>query len=180
MPDVSIARRYAQALFDIAQRDGIVEKIEQDLDTIDAAVRSTPMLLRVLRAPTIPRERKKALLTQIFGQGVTALTARFLALLVDRRRENVLPQVNPEFKKLSYQHRNLLPVTVQVATRMTPEERQQLTEALSRRTGKTVELQEEVEPSLMGGAVLRLGDTIIDGSVAGHLRRLRQRMIAGA
>jgi F-type H+-transporting ATPase subunit delta len=180
MPEITVARRYAQALFEIAQRDGTVEKIEQDLDTIDAALASTPLLLRVLRAPTVTAERKKQVLQQIFGASVTALTMRFLSLLVKKRREAILPAVNPEFRQLSYRFRNILPVTVRVATRLTPEERRQLTEAIAARTGKTIELQEEVDPSLMGGAILRMGDTIIDGSVTGYLRRLRQRMTARA
>lgn len=176
MAEISVARRYAQALFQIAQRDGTVEKIEQDLDTIDAALASTPLLLRVLRAPTITRERKKELLQQIFGSGVTALTMRFLWLLVEKRREMVLPDINREFRQLSYRFRGILPVTVRGAIRLTPEERRRLTDALAAKTGKTIELQEEVDPGLMGGAILRLGDTIIDGSVTGYLRRLRQRM----
>jgi F-type H+-transporting ATPase subunit delta len=180
MPELSVTRRYAQALFDTAQRGGTVEKIEQDLDTIDAALRSTPLLMRVLRAPTIGRDRKKEVLRQVFGSGVTSLTMRFLYLLVEKRREAILPYINTEFKQLSYRFRNILPVTVRVATRLTAEERQRLTQVLAAKTGQTIDLHEEVDPSLMGGAVLRLGDTIIDGSVTGYLRRLRQRMLAGA
>lgn len=176
MPDVSVARRYAQALFEIAQRDGTIEKVEQDLNTLDAALSSTPLLARVLRAPTITGERKKALLQQIFGSGLTALTVRFLSLLVDKRREAILPAINPEFRRLSYQHRGIVPVTIRVATRLTPEERLQITDALAKKTGKTIELHEEIDPSILGGAVLRLGDTIIDGSVTGYLRRLRKRL----
>jgi F-type H+-transporting ATPase subunit delta len=176
MAEISVARRYAQALFQIAQRDGTVEKVEQDLDTIDAALRSTPLLLRVLRAPTISRERKQALLRQVFSAGVTALTMRFLSLLVEKRREAILPAINPEFRRLSYEFRNILPVTIRVATRLTAEERRQITGSLVARTGKTIELVEEVDPAIMGGAVLRLGDTIIDGSVSGYLRRLRQQL----
>jgi F-type H+-transporting ATPase subunit delta len=176
MPELSVARRYAQALFEIAQRDGTVEKIEQDLNTIDAALSSTPLLLRVLRAPTIARPRKLELLQQIFGAGLTGLTMRFLSLLVEKRREEILPAINTEFRRLSYRHRKILPVTVRVAARLTPEERRQLTDTLATKTGRTIELAEEIDPSLMGGAVLRLGDTIIDGSVTGYLRRLRQRM----
>jgi F-type H+-transporting ATPase subunit delta len=180
MAELSVARRYAQALFDVAQRDGTVEKIEQDLDTIDAALHSTPLLIRVLRAPTISRERKQELLQQVFSAGVTPLTMRFLNLLVQKRREALLPFINSEFRELSYRFRNILPVTVRVATRLTPEERRQLTEALAARTGKTIELQEEIAPDILGGAVLRLGDTIIDGSVSGYLQRLRQRLLARA
>lgn len=180
MADISIARRYARALFDVAQQDGTTERVETDLETIDALLRTSPNLLRVLRAPTIGREQKKALVRRLFESQVSNLTLRFLFLLIDKRREAVLPEVNREFRALSYEAHNILPVTARVATRLTPEERTRLTQILSRRTGKTVELSEEVDPGLIGGVVLRLGDTIIDGSVAGQLRRLRQQLIAGA
>lgn len=177
MAEISVTRRYAQALFDTAQRDGIAEKIETDLETVDALLRATPSLLRILRAPTIDRARKKDLLKQVFAAQISGLTLRFLYLIVDKRRESILPELNREFRRLSYQYRNIQPVVVRVATRMTTDERSDLIQALAARTGKQIELQEEVDPSLIGGAVLRIGDTIIDGSVAGHLRRLRQRLI---
>src|SRR4029079_9856942 len=104
-------------------------------------------------------------------------TLRFLYLLIDKRREAVLPEVNRELRALSYAVRNILPVTPTVAMRLTPEERARLAETLGRRTGKTIELSEEIDPDLIGGVVLRLGDTIIDGSVAGQLRRLRQQLV---
>jgi F-type H+-transporting ATPase subunit delta len=176
MAAISVTRRYAQALFDTAQREGTIERIETDLETVDALLRVTPNLLRVLRAPTIGRDRKKDLLRKIFGEQVSALTLRFLNLVVDKRREAILPDVNREFRLLSYRSRNIQPVTVRAATRLTPEERAALQRALEARTGKNVEIQEEIDPTLLGGVVLRIGDTVIDGSVAGHLRRLRERM----
>jgi F-type H+-transporting ATPase subunit delta len=176
MAEISVTRRYAKALFDIAQREGTAERIETDLETLDALLRATPNLLRVLRAPVIDRERKKALLRTIFADKISGLALRFLFLIVDKRREAILPDINREFRRLSYEHRNIQPVTVRVATRMTAEERAALIQALEARTGKTIEIQEEIAPELIGGAVLRVGDTIIDGSVAGHLRRLRQRL----
>src|SRR5437773_1791119 len=88
------------------------------------------------RWPT-SRSRKKELLRQVFGAGVTSLTMRFLYLLVDKRREEILPYVNTEFKQLSYRFRHILPVTVRAATRLTAEERQRLTQALAAKTGQT-------------------------------------------
>jgi F-type H+-transporting ATPase subunit delta len=177
MAELSITRRYAQALFHTAQRDGVTEKIETDLETVDALLRATPTLLRIMRAPTIARTRKKELLQKVFAERISGLALRFLYLIVDKRRESILPDVNREFRALSYAHRNIQPVTVRVARHMSAEERADLARALEARTGKTIEIQEEVDPTLIGGVVLRIGDTIIDGSVAGHLRRLRQRMI---
>jgi F-type H+-transporting ATPase subunit delta len=180
MADVSIARRYAQALFHTARKDGTIERVETDLETVDALIRTQPNLPRILRAPTIGRTQKKELVRRLFESQISGLTLRFLFLLIDKRREAVLPQVNQEFRSLSYAARKILPVTATVATRLVPEERARLTETLSRRTGKTVELSEELDASLIGGIVLRLGDTIIDGSIAGQLRRLRQQLLAGS
>jgi F-type H+-transporting ATPase subunit delta len=177
MADLSITRRYAQALFHTAQRDGVTEKIEMDLETVDAILRATPTLLRIMRAPTIARARKKDLLQKVFAEKISGLALRFLYLIVDKRREVILPDINREFRALSYAHRNIQPVTARVARPMSAEERAELDRALEARTGKTIEILEEVDPSLIGGVVLRIGDTIIDGSVAGQLRRLRQRMI---
>lgn len=179
MADLSLARRYAQALFDTARKDGTIERVETDLETIDVLLRTQPDLLRILRAPVIARPQKKELVRRLLESQVSQLTLRFLNLLIDKRREAVLPEVNRQFRALSYVAENILPVTATVARRLAPEERAHLTEALGRRTGKTVELSEEVDPELIGGVVLRLGDTIIDGSVAGHLQRLRQRLLAG-
>lgn len=179
MADTSIARRYAQALFDLSRKEGAAERVETDLETIDALLRTQPKLLRVLRAPVIARAKKKELVRRLFEDQVSSLTLRFLYLLIEKRREAVLPEINRQFRALSYQAASILPVTATVAQRLSREERARLAEALARRTGKTVELAEEVDPELIGGVVLRLGDTIIDGSVAGQLRRLHQQLLAG-
>ncbi len=180
MAGVAIGRRYAQALFHTAAKAGTVERVETDLETIDALIRTSPRLLRILRAPTIGPAQKRELAGRLFESQISNLTLRFLYLLIAKRREAVLPEVNREFRQLSYAARNILPVTATVASRLSAEERAGLTATLGRRTGKTVELSEEVDPDLIGGIVLRLGDTIIDGSVAGQLRRLRQQLLAGA
>jgi F-type H+-transporting ATPase subunit delta len=179
MPDLSVARRYAQALFDISRKEGAAERVETDLETIDALLRTQPNLLRVLRAPVIARPQKKELVRRLFESQISSLTLRFLYLLIEKRREAVLPEVNRQFRALSFQAANILPVTATVAQHLTREERAHLIEALGHRTGKTVELAEELDPDLIGGVILRLGDTIIDGSIAGQLRRLHQQLLAG-
>lgn len=178
MADVSIARRYAHALFDTARKDGTLERVETDLEMIDALIRTQPNLLRIMRAPTIPRAQKKGLVGRLFENQISSLTLRFLYLLIDKRREATLPEVNREFQALSNAARNVLPAVATAATRLTAEERAGLVQMLARRTGKTIELQEEVDAELIGGVIVRLGDTIIDGSIAGQLRRLHQQLLS--
>ena len=115
MANLSVSRRYSQALFHTAAKSGTIERVETDLETIDALVRTNPRLLRILRAPTIGPTQKKELVGRLFESQISSLTLRFLDLLIDKRREDVLPEVNREFRALSYAARNILPVTATVA-----------------------------------------------------------------
>ena len=179
MAELTVVRRYARALFDSANRAGAVEQLENELQAVDQLLRQTRQLTAALRAPTIPLTRKRELLNTAFGSRVSPLTLRFLHLVVDRRREDVLPQIYGEFRHLANELRGILPVQVTAATRLTDEERDALVSALTQRTGKQIRLEMAVDPALMGGVVLRMGDTVIDGSVRTKLAQLRQRLFAG-
>src|SRR5687768_17274398 len=179
MAQHAIGRRYAQALFDSAMNGGIVEDVERDLKTVDEVFETVPRLERALRTPTISSARKKDLLNTAFGGRVNDLTLRFIRLLVDRRRETVLPEVSIEFHRLSNQFRNILPVQVTSAIALTEGEQEALSQAIARRTGKQILLEAGVDPALMGGVVLRMGDTVVDGSVRTRLEQLRTQLMSG-
>ncbi|MBI3909923.1 MAG: ATP synthase F1 subunit delta [Armatimonadetes bacterium] len=180
MAQLPVVRRYVQALFDVALRQDLVDQVESDLAAVDALLHQAPRLMRILRAPTIARARKRALLGGVFGVRVTALTLRFMQLLVEKRRETVLEDARAEFRRLAYAHRNLLPVEVTTAIPLAEADREALRRALERRTAKRVELHERVDESILGGVTVRLGDTILDGSVRAHLEQLRTRLRIGA
>ena len=105
------------------------------------------------------------------------LTQRFLDMVIDKRREAILALVPVEFRRLSYELLNIQPTEVTSAAPLGADERAALSTALARRTGKRIELREAVDPALIGGAIVRIGDTILDGSVRGSLRRLRERLL---
>jgi F-type H+-transporting ATPase subunit delta len=179
MAELAVVRRYARALFDTAHRAGAVDQIEADLKAVDQVLRATPRFSRVLRAPTIPIDQKKELVQRVFGSRVSPLAARFLALVVERRREAILTDVYVEFARLANEQRNIVAVQVTAATALTDEERNALAAALTRRTGKTVTLELTIDPQIMGGLLLRMGDTVIDGSVRSRLNQLRDRLQSG-
>jgi len=179
MAELSVARRYARALFDTANRAGSVEQVEEDLKGVYDVMQAAPRLERVLRAPTISSQRKRELLTQTFQSRVSPLTLRFLILLVDRRREDILKDVYGEYRRLADAYRNMLPVEVTAAVPLTDEERDTLVSGLSRRTGKRVTVRISIHPEIMGGLILRLGDTVIDGSVRTRLSQLREQLTTG-
>jgi F-type H+-transporting ATPase subunit delta len=177
MAELAVVRRYAQALFDSARKQGVVDQVEDELKTVDQTLRAVPRLARVLRAPTIPRAQKKELLQKAFGARVGQLTSRFLALAVERRRETILGEIYGEYQRLANEARNILPVQVTAAVPLTDPERAALATALSNRTGKNVTLEVDVDPEIMGGLMLRMGDTVIDGSVRSRLKQLRSRLL---
>jgi F-type H+-transporting ATPase subunit delta len=179
MAELSVVRRYARALFDTASRSGMVEQVEDDLKAVDQVLRTLPRLLRALRAPTIPAPRKEALLDRAFGTRVGPLAMRFLKLAVQRRREDILSDVYLEYHRMANEARGILPVQVTAAVPMADADRDDLAQALHARTGKQVVLQVSIDPGILGGLVLRMGDTVLDGSVRTRLEQLRARLLAG-
>lgn len=178
MADMAAVRRYTRALFGVAQRDRLVDRVGDDLQAFEAVLRSEPRLRRVLKAPIIPEQQKRDLVRSAFAGKMDDLTLRFVEMVIRKNREEILDDVPAEFQRLSYAMSNVIPVQVTSAVPLEPAEREALSKSLSVRTGKKVLLDERVDPELMGGALLRIGDTIIDGSVRGQLRLLRKRFLS--
>src|SRR5262245_26110349 len=149
MTEISVVRRYARALFDVARQQERVEQVGSDLQGIDAVLKSSPRLLRVLRAPTIPGADKIKLVRSAFGRRVNELTLRFLQMVIEKRREGILPELAAEYRRLSFEMLNIQSVEVTSAVALTDEERARLAVSLGRRTGKRIQLVERTDPNLM-------------------------------
>lgn len=180
MAELAVVRRYARALFDSAVKAGSLDQVESDLKGVDQVFATVPQISRALGAPTIAASRKKELLKQAFGQRIGPLTLRFLEVALDRRRQEIFRDIYPEFQRLANEARGIVPVQVQSAVALTDAEREQLGVALSQRTGKRIQLFVNVEPGLLGGMIVRMGDVVIDGSVRTKLEQLHQRLSASA
>ncbi len=182
MAELAVVRRYARALFDTARRGtqpgSGIEQVEADLKLIHQVVHATPSLFKAFKSPHLSQEMRKGLLARTLGKHACPLTQRFLVLLVDRRREDVLANIYVEFLTLANQARNVLPVEVRSAVPLTEPELEALAASLYRRTGKQPVLELRLDPELLGGIVIRMGDTVIDGSVAGKLRQVRAKLNA--
>ena len=172
-----VAKRYARALFNAAQKTGKTDAVRRDLATFESLWTQVPDLRRALESPLVPADKKRSIIDQAFAKDVDNLSRQFLHLLVDKRREEILPIVGEEFVQLSDAAQNLVRAFATVAAPLDDVQRAAMIESLERRTGKTVELQVSVNPAIIGGAVIRLQDTVIDGSVRGTLERIREEML---
>jgi F-type H+-transporting ATPase subunit delta len=175
--DAKVAKRYASALFAVANRMGKSDTVQRDLATLIGLWNQTPALQRMMESPLIPGERKDALVDQLFGKDYDELTRSFLHLLVDKRREEVLPAVYEEYLRLADVAAGLVRAEAVVAVPLEDAQRSALVQSLQERTGKRVELNVDVDPLILGGIVVRMQDNVIDGSVRGALERLREQML---
>jgi F-type H+-transporting ATPase subunit delta len=175
MKNPRVARRYAQALMSVAQ----------DLDAVDTASVSLAMIGRVLGAsrelrlllasPIVPESKKASIVRELFQGRVAEPAMAFLDLLVRKHREVHLAEVITQFQALHDELRNTVTVEVTSAVTLKRDQEKALKAGLERRTGKTVRLLLAGDPSIMGGLVIRIGDTVLDASVTHQLARLREQ-----
>jgi F-type H+-transporting ATPase subunit delta len=178
MKDVRVSRRYAAALFGIARRDGILDAVTQDVALIERFIAEVPYLRAVLLQPLVSETKKTKVATDAFGDRVTATSLNFVKLLIRKRREGLIDECIRDFRALVAEAQNRIDAVATTAVPISPQQTERLTESLRKLTGKNVHLTTAVDPSIMGGTVVRMGDTIIDGSVRGRLERLEQQLLS--
>ena len=175
----SAARRYAEAAFEVAQRDDALDAWLKDLETA-AAIIADERVAHALANPSIPLERRIATAQATFGKIVDPKVMNLIILMLRRGWIEQLPRVAAEFRRLDDQRRGINRATATSALPLTLDEVTALTQRLERSTGGLVELDTQVDASLLGGLVVRLGDRLIDGSVRSRLERLRNQLVSGA
>lgn len=172
----AVALRYARALHEVALEKKIIDAVEQELSAISEVVQGNPDLQRVLTHPQIATEEKKQLLDTLFAGKVKDETKNFLFLLVDRGREIYLKEITSAFIELANEARGIADATVTSAKPLDGEALDELAERFGKQLNKTLRLQAKVDPSIIGGLVIRIGDRLYDGSVAGKLAQFQQQL----
>jgi F-type H+-transporting ATPase subunit delta len=168
----STARRYAEAAFEIAERDDSMAAWHEALALAEERLAS-PEVVRLLANPSVPADARVSALERILGDDVTGAPRNLLALMVRRGRFELLPGVIREFTRLYRRREGIVEATVTSAQALDADEVKALHERLVSLTGARIELQQAVDPELLGGLQVRVGDRLIDGSVRGRLERMR-------
>jgi F-type H+-transporting ATPase subunit delta len=176
MLDNEAARAYAKALFELGERDGKLDVFSTQLKNI-ADIFSTQSDLRELMFhPQVKAEVKKDTLQKIFGSNTDKIVLNFLMLLVDRRRIAGIDTIWHEFRTLVNKAQNLEEAEVTTAAPLQEAAQKALQEKLSQITGKNIVLHTKIDPAIIGGIIVRMGDRLIDGSVVRQLSDLRRTL----
>jgi F-type H+-transporting ATPase subunit delta len=168
-----------QAAFTLAQRDGSIEEVEDELFRFSRILDSQPRLRTMLTDQGAPVWRRVSLLESVLGERVRPVTARLLRELVTTPRGRSLERAVEELSELAAARRDRYIAHVRAAAPLTREQERRLADTLARIYQRQVALQVEIDPALLGGLTVRVGGEVIDGSVAGRLAQARQRLVAG-
>jgi F-type H+-transporting ATPase subunit delta len=172
-----IAARYAAAVFELARDDRSIAKLETDVDSLDAALRESADFRSMIASPLFTREDQlRALDVLARKMKLAPLLTNTLALMAQKRRLFVLPQLIAELRERIAADKGEVTAEVTSAAPLTAEQAKALVETLKARVGKTVILKTAVDESLIGGLVVKLGSTMIDTSVRAKLAALQNAM----
>lgn len=173
------ARRYAEAAFEIARRDGTLERWLDDLRLLADVVADVDVA-RAVDNPAIPFADRREVLTKLLGPRISPQALNLALLLAQRGRLSAAPAVAAEYKRLVDRERGIVVATVTSAVPIEPADLEAIGARVREMTGARAEIATAVDPDLIGGVTVRIGDRLIDASVRGRLERLRDRIVAGA
>jgi F-type H+-transporting ATPase subunit delta len=174
----TIARNYAEALFELGERSGHTDRYAELVDAVAGAVETTPEVQSVLMSPRVPKAEKVRLLGAAL-KGAPRDFVLFLQALVKRGRQQFLREISGEYQALLDVKYNRIRAGVTLAHPADPALQREIQEALSRELGKEVIAAFHVDPEILGGTVVRVDERIHDGSVRRRMTKLRRQLLTG-
>ena len=172
-----VAERYAAALADVAAERKNGETVKRDLAAFVETFFSVLGLRNALESPALNPEVKRKVVAKIADKlGIEPAVRNFIYLIVDHRRTELLPEIEQAFREELNARLGIVEAEVTSARELSAGEKRELTSVLERRTGKKVEARFQKDEALLGGAIVRVGSTIYDGSVRDQLNRLREKL----
>lgn len=175
----SASHQYANALADIALQQGAADPVLKQLSEIAAAYQAAPELRNFFSSPAVLREAKHAVAEKLIARiGASKILRNFLFVIIDHRRTQAIPEIAQAFQEVIQQRLGLAQAKVLSATPLNEPQKAELLQALQRLTGKKIQPTYALQSDLLGGVVVRIGDTIYDGSLKNRLNRMRQYLAA--
>jgi F-type H+-transporting ATPase subunit delta len=178
MIESRVATKYATALFRTAKRVGQVERISEDLLAISDLLKENPRLLELLESPRVLEKDKKQLMNATFAPHISEALLSFLQLVIEKHRIEYLLAMVEDFQRLVNEDQGIVEAQLVTARSLDQSLADRIREQMERSTGKSIEMKVQIDPHLVGGVVIILGDKIIDRSIRYQLNQLKEQMSA--
>lgn len=172
MVNSRVASRYAKSLLDLAVEKGILKEVYKDMLLFRDTCRANRNLVLMLRNPIIGHDKKKAVLYALFKDKFHPATLTLFDIITRKNRESYLPAIAESFEIQYRQHQGIVKAIVITPVALTEALRKQFIALVAKQTGKEIELEEKIDPAIIGGYVLKIGDQQIDNSVRAKLKTL--------
>ncbi len=178
MQNLRLASRYAKSLFDLAVEKGLVEAVYNDMLFLQELCTQSREFKGLLRSPVIKADKKKSIIDAVIGGKVNELTASFARLLVQKTRENEMPDIIVAFIKEYKDYKGIKVLKLTTAVPVSENVKQELIQKIKEKTSiKNIELLEKVDEGIIGGFVLQIDDLQIDASISYDLNKLRKQFL---
>ena len=165
---------YANALFEVAQVEGSLDTVQDELFKLAQALKTSDELRNTLTDDAIPVERRQGIVETLLGGEASPVTASLVSFVVGSGRGRQLPDIIDRLVARAAEAKNKVVAEVRTTVPLTDDQKARLADALGKATGKSVEVKSIIDPSILGGIVSQVGDTVIDGSVRHRLEQLRE------
>jgi F-type H+-transporting ATPase subunit delta len=179
MSELTVASRYAKAIIDLAQEQKSVEETRVDMELFHHTLKANPELKAVLANPIVSHSRKVKILDGIFAKKVSKVSLAFFKLMVNKGRGEVLYATAQEYTNMYDVKNNIIHASVVSASALSAANKNKMVDDIKAATGGTVKLEAKVDPSLIGGFVLTVGDRQVDTSIANDLKKIKKEFAQG-
>lgn len=176
--ELIVAKRYAKALFEVAQAKGKTADAANDLRSVIEVLHGIPDLKKLIEHPKMDTSVKNDLLKQSFEGKVAEEVLNLLMLLVDRKRADIIEDVQKQYEKLASEALGHAIAIVYTPKALDDQDKARVAEQFGKLTGKTIEIDNVIDPSLLGGLKVRIGDKLFDGSLSSKLDKLQKSLIS--
>jgi len=176
MPNHSVAQRYADALFGIAEAQGNLDKVDQDLAAIAQILADHPDMAHLWDSAVVSTEDKKAIVKQLFEGKIEPITFNTLLLMFDKQRGGSVAALPRFFRERFDAYRKRVKVNVRTVMALGSDETEELRRVLAKATEREIEMETTLDPDLIGGLVVTVGDKVIDNSLRGRLEALARTL----
>ncbi len=172
-----VARVYANSIFDIATEKGVLPQVEEELLALSEVFTEEDDFRSYLNTPGITNESKKEFITKVFAGTMSEYIVNLLKLLIDNGRQSVISDIYEAFVELNDAANNRQRVTVVTQTTLDDSLLDKIRSDIGSKTGKEIILTEEVDQSILGGIIIKIGDLVIDGSLSKGLKNIRRNLL---
>lgn len=174
-----VSKRYALALFEAGNEMEKIDIFKDELNFLKDIFTNEDKLMEILSHPRISKKEKKSLVDKLFKEKLSQEMINFLYVLIDKRRESSILDIEKEYENLFNKHKNIVKVVAKTAVPMEDSSQKKLINVLSEKLQKKIELTNEIDKSIMGGVLLKIENKLIDGSLKGQLESIG-KVIVGA